>query len=89
MTQGARIDLRVDGEHVVWTPAGFRGFTPRGRRLAEQLGRIVRPEERPGDSPSLTSWTAGRLRELDLPALEIQSVRFSAGDGSVPTGAIA
>lgn len=87
MTQGARIDLRVDGERVAWTLTGFRGFTPRGRRLAEQLGQIVRLEDRPSHEPSATAWVEARLRELDLPALELELVRYGVDEGYTPQGA--
>lgn len=87
MSDDARIDLRLDGERIRWTPAGFYGFTPRGRKLASELERMIRPEERSGKDPSLVLWTAEQLEELDLPDLEVERVRVPAGDGEVPEGA--
>lgn len=87
MSETARIDLELHGERIRWTPAGFYGFTPRGRRLAEQLGRIIRPERRSGKEPSLVLWIEEQLEALELPELEIERVRRPAGDGDVPRGA--
>ena len=86
----ARIDLELDGERLKWTPAaGFRGFTPRGRRLAEQLERMIRPEDVPASEPSLTRWVEAQLEQLDDLELVLREVRYSPDDGSVPEGAIA
>lgn len=86
MTQAPQIKLRLDGERIVWTAAGFRGFTDRGRRLATDLDRAIKRSAKPGDEPSLTRWTEARLRELDDPGLEILDVRFGPADGTTPTG---
>lgn len=88
MIETARIDLSAGGERIAWTPAGFRGFTPRGRRLAERLGEIVRPEDRPAWQPSLTRWVYASLRELPELEIEIERVRFGADDGDTPEGAV-
>jgi hypothetical protein len=86
----ARIDLTLDGERLRWTPAaGFRGSSDRAKRLARDLGRMIRPEDKPAHEPSLTRWVERQLRELDVPELELDRVRLDPADGAVPAGAIA
>ena len=85
----ARIDLELNGERLKWTPAGFRGYTPRGRRLAGYLERMIRPELKPTHEPSLTRWVEAQLEQLDDLELVLREVRYSPDDGSVPEGAIA
>jgi hypothetical protein len=87
MSTDARIDLKLDGERIRWTPAGFHGFTPRGRKLAADLGRMVRPEDRSGKEPSLTLWVVAELERIDLPELDVERVRRPPDDGAVPAGA--
>lgn len=88
MTPGPRIELTIDGERVVWTGA-FRGFTPRGRELAAVLERLVRPQDAPAQTPSLTRWVARRIDELEDPRLELGLVRPAPEESAYPASAVA
>lgn len=89
----SRIRIDLLGERVVWDGAStvWRGFTPRGQRLAAELSRLL-PIERPGgEVPSLTLYLASeleRLRDEESLDLEVELVEVDADESDLVDGEI-
>lgn len=84
----SRIRLDAAGERIVWRSGArsWRGFTPRGRKIAADLDVLASPDAIPTEEPSVPAYLARSIEALDL-GIRIEELVDDPVERELPPGA--